>query len=244
MDSWTTEGNSEYHGLGYEEENRPPELDPVGNRQVNEGQLLEFVVTAADPDDDNLDFSAENLPPGADFNPDTQTFSWTPGYSQAGNFPGITFTVEDNGIPPLSDSETITITVGNVNGPPELDPIGNKQVDEGQLLEFTITASDSDGNLFFSAGNLPPGADFNLDTQTFSWTPDFTQAGNYPGITFTVEDDGIPPLSDSETIHITVGNVNRPPELDPIGSKQVNEEQLLEFIITALDPDDDNLDYS
>lgn len=37
-------------------------------------------------------------------------FSWTPTAGQTGDTP-LTFTVTDNGTPPISDSETITITV-------------------------------------------------------------------------------------------------------------------------------------
>ena len=92
-------------------ENRPPELDPIGNKTVDEGQLLEFTVTASDPDNDGLDYSASNLPNGASFDTETQTFSWTPDVGQAGSYPGVVFTATDDGIPLLNDSETITITV-------------------------------------------------------------------------------------------------------------------------------------
>ena len=94
-------------------ENRPPVLDPIGDKSVDEGQLLQFTVTASDPNGDTLTYSASNLPSGASFDPDTQTFSWTPNFQQAGNYPGVTFTVEDDGDPSLEDSETITIVVND-----------------------------------------------------------------------------------------------------------------------------------
>ena len=50
----------------------------------------------------------------------------------------------DNGTPNLSDSETITVTVNEVNVAPVLDAIGNQTVDELALLSFTATASDVD----------------------------------------------------------------------------------------------------
>jgi hypothetical protein len=104
------------------------------------------------------------------------------------------------------------MTVGNVNRPPLLDPIGSKSVDEALILEFVITATDPDGNgLTFSAGNLPSGATFDPATQTFTWDTDHGDSGNYD-VLFTVDDDGVPQASDSETVTITVINVSpRPP---------------------------------
>jgi uncharacterized delta-60 repeat protein len=99
--------------------NQPPVFDPIGDKAVHEGILLEFVVTAWDPNDDVLTYSADNLPPGAGFDPGTQTFSWTPASGQAGTYPGVLFTVTDDGTPPWSDSEAITITV-TVNNPPNV----------------------------------------------------------------------------------------------------------------------------
>lgn len=93
--------------------NQPPVLEYIGNKSVDEGQLLQFVLTASDPDGDNLSFSAANLPVGAIFDPQNATFSWTPGYQQEGNYSNIEFSVTDDGIPIGSDTEIITITVGD-----------------------------------------------------------------------------------------------------------------------------------
>lgn len=99
------------------------------------------------------------------------------------------------------------------NSVPVLDQIGNKIIDEGQLLEFTISANDPNigDTLTFSAINLPDGADFDEATQVFFWTPTFEQTGDFSGISFTVTDDGTPFERASETITITVNDVNRPP---------------------------------
>ena len=223
--------------------NQPPVLDPIGSRSVDEGDSLSFTVTASDPDGDGLTFSASNVPTGASFNPSTRVFNWTPAFGDAGNY-NVTFTVTDDGSPAESDSETVTITVGNVNRPPVLSTIGSKSVDEGDLLTFTVTASDPDGDgLTFSASNVPTGASFNPSTRVFNWTPAFGDASNY-NVTFTVTDDGTPAESDSEVVTISVGNVNRSPVLSTIGSKSVDEGDLLSFAISASDPDGDTLTYS
>jgi len=85
-----------------------------------------------------------------------------------------------------------------------LDPIGNKSVDEGELLEFTVTASDVDGgDLTLTVDTLGAYFTDNGDgTGTFSWTPATADEGSYT-VTFTAEDDTA--LTDSETITISVG---------------------------------------
>jgi hypothetical protein len=219
--------------------NRPPVLGAIGHKTVNEGQPLIFVVTGSDPDaGDTLSYTASNLPPGASFDPATQTFAWTPDYGQSGNYQNIIFTVTDNGTPPASDSEAMTISVGDVNRPPVLNPVGARTVLEGQPLTFTVTATDPDGGqrLTYTASNLPPGAAFDPATQTFTWTPDYGQTGNYQ-VTFMVTDNGTPPASASESVTISVGDVNRPPVLYAIGNKTVAEGQRLTFTVTGSDPD-------
>ncbi len=76
-------------------------------KSVNEREPLDFTLSAIDPDGDPLVYSASNLPQGASFDPNTQTFSWTPRYDQAGVYT-VHFEVSDG---ELTDSEDITITV-------------------------------------------------------------------------------------------------------------------------------------
>jgi len=93
---------------------------------------------------------------------------------------------------------------GDLNRAPVLQPIGHKSTDEGELLKFAIFASEPDGDpLTYSTSNLPEGADFA--DQTFSWTPDYHQAGVYEGVHFQVSDGE---LTDSQDITIVVNNVN------------------------------------
>src|SRR5207342_976087 len=118
------------------EVNQAPVLAPIGNRTVVEGTLLTFVVSATDPDlpANTLTYSASGLPAGATFDAATRTFSWTPTNAQGpGVFNGITFSVSDGVV---SVSETIAITVTEVNQAPVLAPIGNRTVAEGTMLTF------------------------------------------------------------------------------------------------------------
>ena len=118
---------------------------------------------------------------------------------QAGIYSGVTFSVSD-GL--ATTSQVITITVNNVNQPPVLSTIGEKQTMTNQLIRFTITAFDLDNDtLLYSASNLPMGAEFNSETRTFTWTPASNQVGTYLGIHFSVSDGS---LFDTEDITITV----------------------------------------
>jgi len=225
--------------IGVSHVNRPPTLGHIGNKTINEGLTLTFTLAAADPDEgDELTFAASSLPTGATFDPATRRFTWTPTYWQAGSYQSVLFTVTDNGTPPLAASEAITITVGDVNRAPSLNPIGNQTVNEGQTLAFTIGGTDPDSGqtLSYAASNLPTGATFNPATRSFAWTPTYGQAGNYL-VTFTVTDNGVPLLSAWEQVTISVGDVNRPPALNPVGGKTALEGQPLIFTVTASDPD-------
>ena len=95
----------------------------------------------------------------------------------------------------------------NINSAPVLAAIGNKIVNEGQKLTFTLSASDANGDaLTYSASNLPPGATFYQANGTFQWTPNFTQSGTYSNMNFEVSDGS---LTDFENIMITVNNVKK-----------------------------------
>ena len=225
--------------------NQPPVLAAINGQSGQENQLLQFTVSATDPDPGQaLVYSASNLPPGAAFDPATRTFSWTPGYDQAGVYSDVLFTVTDNGTPPLQASEAITIAVGNVNRPPVLAPIASQGVPENQLLTFPVSASDPDGDpVTISASNLPTGAWFNSADWTFNWIPAYGQAGNYT-VTFTARDNGTPALQVGQPVTLTVGHVNRPPVLGAIANASVDEGQTLTFTVTATDPDGDPLTFA
>jgi len=218
--------------------NRPPILATIGNQVTAEGSALNIALSASDPDNDNLIFSAIDLPAGSSFA--DANFTWTPGYGQAGSY-DVTFRVADDSEPSMSDEETVTITVDNTNRAPVLYEIGNQSVFEGALVTFNVVSVDPDNNaLVCATSELPAGATFS--NWEFSWTPDYSQAGTYP-VTFTVTDDGEPNLSDEETITITVVNVNRPPVLTEINDQIVDEGALLSFELAAEDPDQDPLTF-
>ena len=77
---------------------------------VDEGKLLEFTISAKDPNNQTLTYSATGLPQGVYFNPEKRLFSWIPNYNQQGEYT-VHFEVTDG---TLKDSEDIKITVNDV----------------------------------------------------------------------------------------------------------------------------------
>jgi hypothetical protein len=132
------------------------------------------------------------------------------------------------------------------NQAPVLATIGNKQTNEGELLTFTLQATDpEEDGLTFSYSDEPEmaGATFDANSGVFAWTPPDGSDGSYT-VTFTVTDDGTPPASDQETIEIAVGNVNHSPVFDenaPASSYAALEGQTITFTVSATDPDGDNV---
>ena len=217
--------------------NGPPVLSAVGNKSVNENELLTFTLLAADPDGDTIAYSMSSTPGGAAFNALTGSFSWTPSYTQSGSY-SVTFTATAGA---LKDDEMMTITVVNVNAAPVLAAVGNKSINEGAALTFTLTASDIDGDaISYSMTPTPTGVTLNAASGLFSWTPNYAQSGSYT-VTFTAT-AGV--LEDDEMITVTVVNVDGPPVLATIDDKTTDEGTPLTFTLTASDIDGDAISYS
>ncbi len=218
--------------------NRPPQLAALTPMTVDENQLLSFVVEGEDPDREDagkLEFAARNLPRGAEFDPATRTFRWTPTYEQSGEYP-VTFTVQDPG--GLTAEQTVTITVRHVNRPPQLAAVEPAVVDENQPLSLQFVGSDPDqedtGKLRYQLIDAPPGAQIDPATGAFSWTPTFEQSGEY---TFTVQVQDPGGLTAEQTVSVTVNHVNRPPVLAAVAPISGKENQPVQFTLQADDPD-------
>ncbi len=289
--------------------NRPPQLAPIGDYTVEEGNLLKFVLSASDPDGDTFHFAASHLPAGSKFNATTRTFVWQPGYDQAGVYAGVHFEVDDG---EFSDFEEMTITVNNINRAPVLNPVADITVNEGATVAlnpeavdpdgdkvaftyvgwmssssritghedagvYTVTVTASDGQLTDSQDVMvtvknanrtpvldpianitvnegeavvlnPGGSDPDGDKVTFvfsgwmnvsSYATSYSDAGVHT-VTVTASDGY---LTDSQDVMVTVNNVNRPPVLDPIANVSVNEGEVINFKLGASDPDGDSLTF-
>jgi hypothetical protein len=257
----STEGLPAVTSAAFDIENSAPVLAPIGNQTVDEEALLTFTATATDTAADlvaqTLTFSLSGeVPEGASITTNG-VFTWTPTEEQGGANYTFTMVVTDNGTGRLSDSETITITVNEVNVAPTLQGVPTTQlsVDEqpAEALTFTATATDQDRpaqTLTFSlvvveGENYPTGAEI-VTTSTgvgtaegaFSWEPTEEQGGMTYVVDVVVTDDGIPAaLATTQRVTIVVKEINVAPELAPIPPQSVNFGQTLTFTATATDQD-------
>ena len=160
---------------------------------------------------------------------------WTPTEEQGPGVYNVLVTVTDS--TGLSDSQLVTFTVGEVNVTPALAAIGAQTVSEGDTLNFTAAGTDADlpaQTLNYSlAGTVPAGASIDPVSGVFSWTPGEGQDGS--AIFDVVVSDGT--LSASETITVTVGEVNQAPVVNPVASQVVDEDTTTTVQVVASDVD-------
>ncbi|WP_205880830.1 lamin tail domain-containing protein [Limisphaera ngatamarikiensis] len=223
--------------------NRPPVLDPLPDRVVDEGQLLTFIATATDPDvpAQALRFSLEpGAPEGATITTNG-VFSWLPLEAQGPGVYAIAVRVTDDGSPPLSDVRSFHVTVREVNDPPQMLPLPAMTLPEMQPWSYVVQATDPDQPAQVLTFSLDPGAPAGLtvDPQTgrLSWTPTEAQGPGTYFVTVRVTDNGEPPASTTQPLTLTVVEVNQPPVFLPQADRTVRAGQTVEVIAQATDAD-------
>ena len=217
--------------------NVAPVLDSIGNKEVNESQELSFTVNATDLNGDGLTYSANDLPAGASFV--NQLFNWTPNYTQAGDY-DVEFVVEDA---EFNDTETITITVNNVNRAPILDAAIPDQIwDEDTTREINLSMyfSDPDGETLTYTASILENITVTINSPAIL-DPNENWFG-VENVIFTASDGDL--TEDSNSVQLTVNAVNDAPVLDPIADVEVEETELVEILTSATDIENDALTFS
>jgi hypothetical protein len=189
--------------------NSPPSLVVPGPQTVTAGSMLTFIVSATDPDarPDFVTISCDSCAQlGATFDSSTGNFTWVPASGQGPGDYSANFTATDHLLPSLSDSKTVSITVVEVEQPPVLTVPGAQTVEAGNLLIFSVSATnpDVDVSITLSASGLPLGATFDPDLGSFVWTPSNDQGPGVYTVTFKAVEPGPQGFSDTKTVTITV----------------------------------------
>jgi len=122
--------------------NDAPVLDEIPDFIIPELEPFAFIATATDIDDTELTFSLIDPPTGAEIDPETGEFTWTPTHEQIGEHE-ITLCVSDG---ELEDCQIFTITVIAVNAAPiAVEDEYTLNQDETLLIEAPgVLENDSD----------------------------------------------------------------------------------------------------
>ncbi|WP_422359351.1 putative Ig domain-containing protein [Reichenbachiella sp.] len=227
-----------------------PYLKYLGARTVDELNELSFnaVLRNEDEIDETQTISyaldATSIASGMTIDEVSGAFSWTPTESHDGTHEVIVLVADDEG---RDDRERITIVVNEVNAAPELNEVGDQKTDEQDHLTFTVEASDPDNTnqtLTFTLDetSIANGMTLGASSGVFEWTPDESQDGEH-SVTISVSDGQ---ETASETLNISVAEINAAPVLSDIGDQTTDELAELTFIATASDSDhsDESLTYS
>ena len=224
-------------------------------------------VTATDPDGDTVSLSLTGGADQALFNIDgtsgALSFKAAPDFeapadADKDNEYVVEVTATDDSSDTLTDKQTLTVTVADVNEAPTFTTV-SMTVEEGNTAVATILAADPDDDgLEYT---LTGGADkdlFTLDKATgalaFTAAPDFeapadADKDNTYDIEVTLTDDGAGTLSTAKTFGVAITDKPEAPSITSNGggdtaSVDVAENTTDVTTVTATDPDGDGLAYS
>ncbi|MCX6742970.1 MAG: hypothetical protein NT116_01920, partial [Candidatus Parcubacteria bacterium] len=240
--------------------NNAPVFAPVADKSIDLGQPVNFHVSATDPDNDNValtwDISSDavfsNVISGQTASGD---LAWTP--TVKGTYTLKFYATDDSPKGAKTSSLTVLVNVSvppvSVNHAPVFQPVGNKQINIGESVNFHVQATDPDNDKINLTWNIPAGAIFNnvindakAVSGDFSWTP--SSQGIYTVIFTATDDSALGPKSSNLTVSIGVSvplpPPNHPPVFELVAEKTVDAGQTLTFNVSATDPDGDNVSLS
>jgi hypothetical protein len=188
--------------------NTPPFWLTTNPPPVTLDELTTLLVTNTANDSDlppqTLTYSLLNPPAWAGINPASGVITLSPLEADGPANVTLTAVVTDNGAPPLSATNSFTVTVNEVNLPPVLPSQTNYIINDLSTLVVTNTATDSDipvNPLTYQLISFPAGA--TIDTNgVITWTPTLAQAGTTNVFT-TVVTDTNPPAVNATSLSAT-----------------------------------------
>jgi len=192
------------------EVNNAPILTPVLSRNLPEGATLMVTNSATDPDDppQMVTFSLDpGAPAGVNIDSSSGLITWTPTEAQGPGTYSIIVRATDNGSPPQSDTTSFSVSVSEVNSPPQISFPGSWRIHAGSSVTFTATATDPDlpaqSMTFTIDSGAPLAAHIDPATGAFTWEPTDADVGTNT-MTLRVTDDGGPALSASGLLTVIV----------------------------------------
>jgi len=127
------------------------------------------------------------------------------------------------------------------NNPPQAFE-QNLNLNEDESISITLSGSDPDGNnLSYSIFSFPQNGILSGNPPNLIYTPKKDYYGK-DSFTFIVRDDKA--SSQPAEVSLTINPVNDPPKILSIEDKSIEEQELLEFSVSAIDVDSDRINYS
>ncbi len=242
-DAWTTNYGATVFTLTVL--NSAPTLPAQTNQVVNEETTLTVTNTAVDLDipANTLSYTLLVAPANASISA-SGVITWTPNESQGPGTNTFTTRVADNGSPSLSDTNTFTVVVNEVNVAPVLPVLADTNVNELATLIVTNTATDHDlpaNPLSYALLQAPANAVINTNG-VITWTPTEAQGPSTNMFTTVVTDTNIfavnaQSLSATNTFTVIVNEVNTAPVLTLPANQTINELTFFTNNATATDAD-------
>ena len=190
---------------------------PVEDIEISEHEQFQITLFAAAPGGVSpIRYTFENYTTGMLLDPDTGSFTWTPGEDNGGQTYTVRVRAEETNTPNRTAALTFNITVKEVNDSPVIEPIPMQTVNEGETLSVEVNATDpEEQNLTYEIVSIEPSdsiaaGDTRFEGSTFKWT---TREPHGPGAykaTIRVTDTGN--VYTESTFNILVRAVNDLPQ--------------------------------
>ncbi len=144
----------------------------------------------------------------------------------------------------LSATDTVSITVRNVNRTPVANAGADQMVDEGASVTLAGSGTDPDGDTLSYSWTQTAGTPVTLsgaNTASPTFTAPQVTADTVLTFSLTVSDGT---LSATDTVSITVRNMNRAPTANAGADQTVDEGSAVALSGSGTDPDGDTLSYA
>ena len=153
-----------------------PALPVQPDRTIGESATLVVTNTASDSDIPPLALTYQLVGPSVGALIDINgVITWTPDeYYGPGTYE-IWTVVTDNGVPPLSATNSFKVTVNEVNSPPVLQSLTDAILSGGEAFTFLNSASDNDkpaNSITYQLIEAPSGAAIDANNGLVTWTPE------------------------------------------------------------------------
>lgn len=226
-----------------ENKDRAPVLVGLKDITISENEEILIELEAEDPDDDEITFSAQNMPDNATF--DENIFRWKPDFDFVNKKSSFDYILEKFRL--LSRSidivfiaesnenkvqKRVKITVKDSNRPFAFEPLGPIIVNEGEevIIEPRYYDKDGDSVSFTYSGWMTRN----------TYRTNFDDAGTY--IVKLTGNDGF--YTRSQFVTVNVKNVNIGPIFKSLKNVEVMENEKIKVELKAYDVDNDLISFS